>query len=303
MNLGLEQAPPVKITIPREEKGIRRSQSFRAASEAGFSILEVAFAIAILVIVLVPVSSVLGTIFKVGANSRFEQEATEIASSTLDNEVAAGAATLLGETGTRSLPSVSSSGQTYLLEMEVAPYDPGSSICVSPASDPGAMLKVTIWATWANEATGSTWWVAGTSGATTLTVEVASLVAVPTSVINPTLGSILVSIEGATGEAVGNVSVTATPSSGRTDRHDDFGWMRALLQYHGDVGRHSDVDGLIRIAAGVPHGAGTVDPAHPIKPFRHGRHHHVRAPRADRQSLRRLRRGGHRGSHIHRTGD
>ena len=99
----------------------------RAASEAGFSILEVAFAIAILVIILVPVASVLGTIFKVGANSRFEQQATEIATSTLDNEVALGAATLLAETGTKSLPSVTSSNQTYLLEMEVAPYDPGSS--------------------------------------------------------------------------------------------------------------------------------------------------------------------------------
>ena len=186
----------------------------RSTSEAGFSILEVAFAIAILVIVLVPVSSLLGTIFKVGANSRFEQQATEIASSTLDTEVALGAATLLGETGTTSLTPATSNGQTYLIEMQVAPYDPTSTQCVSPASDPGAMLKVTIWVTWATEPSGATWWLAGSSSANTFTVQAASLVAVPSADINPTLGSIEVTVQGATSESVANVTVTATPSTG-----------------------------------------------------------------------------------------
>ena len=76
------------------------------------------------------------------------------------------------------------------------------------------MLKVTIWATWANEPTGATWWLANSSSANSFTVEAASLVAVPNSVTNSTLGSILVSVEGALGEGVANVSVTATPSTG-----------------------------------------------------------------------------------------
>jgi Bacterial Ig-like domain (group 3) len=186
----------------------------RATGEAGFSILEVIIATAVLMTVLVSVSSLLGTIFKVGANSRFEQEATEIASSTLDNEIATGASALLGETGDTALPTVTSGPQQYLLEMEVAPFDPSDAQCVSPASDPGAMLKVTIWSTWTNQKTGSTWWIAGSSSATNLLVEEASVVAIPAANVNPALGSILVTIEGASGQAITGLSVTATPSSG-----------------------------------------------------------------------------------------
>jgi len=160
------------------------------------------------------VSSLLQTEFKVGANARFEQQATEIASSTLDNQMATGSATLLTETGDSSLPSVTSSGQTYLLEREVAPFDPGNTQCVSPTSDPGAMLKVSIWATWTDQAAGATWWLAGSSGATGQVVEETSLVAVPAAVVNPSLGSILVTIQGASGQAVSDLTVTATPSTG-----------------------------------------------------------------------------------------
>jgi hypothetical protein len=156
----------------------------------------------------VSVSSLLGTVFKVGANSRFKQEATLIATSTLDAQIATGASTLLGETGTRSLPSVTSAGHVYLLEMEVAPFDPANSQCVSPASDPGAMLKVTIWATWQTQQAGATWWLANSSTATGQLANVASLISVPSSIINPPLGSILVAIQGAAGAGVPNVAVT-----------------------------------------------------------------------------------------------
>jgi large repetitive protein len=167
--------------------------------------------------VLVSVSSLLQTAFKVGANSRYEQEATEIASSTLDSQLATGYATLLTKTGFSSLTSVTVTGQVYLLEMEVAPYDPSSSVCVSPASDSGAMLEVYIWSTWTNQASGATWWVSGSSGSTDLLVEETSLLAVPSSAFNATEGSILVTVEGATGEAISDLSVTATPSSGSAE--------------------------------------------------------------------------------------
>ena len=75
------------------------------------------------------VSSLLATTFKAGANSRYEQQATVIASGTLDDQLANGVATLLAQQGDTALPSVVSSGQTYLLEMEVAPYDPGNLGC------------------------------------------------------------------------------------------------------------------------------------------------------------------------------
>ncbi|HUI03541.1 MAG TPA: Ig-like domain-containing protein [Acidimicrobiales bacterium] len=192
----------------------RRAAASRGGPEAGFSIAEVAIAVVILLTVLVSVATLMGTIFKVGAISRFKQEATEIASSTLDAQVATGATTLLGEVGFTSLPSVTSSGQTYLLEMEVSPYNPATAGCVSPASDPGAMLKVSVWATWTDQTSGSTWWKSGSSSYTQQQVEETSLVAVPSSLINPLLGSILVTVENASGAGVSGLTVTATPSSG-----------------------------------------------------------------------------------------
>lgn len=186
----------------------------RAGAEGGFSILEVVIAITILMTVLVSVGSLLQTEFKVGANSRYEQEATQIASATLDTELAQGASTLLAEPGDTALSSVTSGGQTYVLEMEVAPYDPGTLGCVAPTSDSNAMLKVTIWATWADVTSGSTWWVSSSSAATGLLVQESSLVAVPASALNSSDGSILVSVQNAAGSGVQHLSVTATPSSG-----------------------------------------------------------------------------------------
>jgi type II secretory pathway pseudopilin PulG len=185
-----------------------------SSGEAGFSLLEVVIAITILMTVLVAVSSMLATSFKVGANSRYEQEATQIASATLDSQLANGATALLAEPGDTDLPNVLSAGQTYVLEMEIAPYDPGTLGCVSPASDPGAMLKVTVWATWANVSQNNNWWVKGTTGSTGLLVEETSLLAVPAASVNSTLGSILVNVQNAADTGVADLSVTATPSSG-----------------------------------------------------------------------------------------
>ena len=58
--------------------------------EAGFSLLEVIIALAILMTLLISVSSLLVTSFKVGANSRYRQAATEIATSNLDYQVQVG---------------------------------------------------------------------------------------------------------------------------------------------------------------------------------------------------------------------
>ena len=120
-------------------------------SEMGFSILEVAISLTILLTVLVSVSSLMVTAFKVGANSRSRQVATAIATSTLDAQVQTGAATLLGEVGDKALPSVTSAGQNYLAELEVTPYQPGSAGCQSPQGNGEAMLKITVWVTWADE--------------------------------------------------------------------------------------------------------------------------------------------------------
>ena len=99
--------------------------------------------------------------------------------------------------------------------MEVATFDPANAQCVSPTSDPGAMLKVTIWATWQNEpAGGAAWWLPNSSTATTQLAQAASLISVPSSIIDPTKGSILVAIQGATAAGVPNLPVTATPSAG-----------------------------------------------------------------------------------------
>lgn len=176
--------------------------------------LEVAIALVVLLVVLVPVSGLLATVFRVGANARYEQAATAIATGTLDNQLLTGPSTLLGVVGDHALPSVTSAGQTYTLEREVSPYQPGNTACVSPDSTAEAMLKVVVWATWADVPASSTWWIPGTASATGSLVQESSLVAVPATVIDPTKGSILVSIKGALGQGQPDVTVTATPPTG-----------------------------------------------------------------------------------------
>jgi hypothetical protein len=169
----------------------------------------VAISLVILLTVLVSVSSLMVTAFKVGANSRFRQTATEVATSTLDNQTQAGASALLNVVGDTALPSVTISGQTYLAELEVSPYQPGSAGCQSPQGNGEAMLKVTVWVTWANEPTGSTWWTGSAAG---LLVEETTLVAVPDTDLDPTLGTLLVTVSDASSNGVQGVSITATDS-------------------------------------------------------------------------------------------
>ena len=280
---------------------VRRGSRY---GEAGFSIAEIAIAVVILLTVLVSVATLMGTIFKVGAISRFRQEATEIASSTLDAQVATGAATLLGEVGYQSLPSVTSSGQTYLIEMEVSPYDPSNAGCQSPASDSGAMLKVSIWVTWTDEKSSATWWNSSSSSSTQQLVEETSLVAVPSSVVNPDLGSILVTIQNASGTPLSDLTVTATPSSGSplTVTTTDGG-CALVLEHHRHHKWLAHVDGVVRVDLGLHHRAGDIQPAQPVEPVGVGGHHHVAVLRAHDQPLRRLRPGGHGHAGVLGAGD
>jgi hypothetical protein len=180
--------------------------------EEGFSILEVALSLVVLLTVLVAVSSLLSTASKVGTDSRLKTEAIGIATSALDAQVETGAATLLTEVGDASLGTQSPAAGpgTFTLEREVAPYVPGSSACVSPASNSEALLKVTVWATWAPAKSGSQWWVAGASGSTSNLVSVSSLLSLPATSFNANDGSILVKVLGAEGEDEQGVTVTAT---------------------------------------------------------------------------------------------
>lgn len=185
----------------------------RRSAEGGFSLVEVVVALVVLLLVLVPVSSLLATVFKVGANARNEQAATAIATATLDTQTQSGPTALLGDLGDDPLATVVSGGQTYTLEREVAPYQPGDAACVSPGSDTEAMLKVIVWVTWAHPA-GSDWWVPGSAAATGRLVQESSLLALPSTAIDPTKGSILVSIKGAAGQGQQGLAVTATPPAG-----------------------------------------------------------------------------------------
>jgi hypothetical protein len=185
----------------------------RDRGDAGFSILEVAISLVILRTVLVSVSSLMVTEFKVGADSRYRQVATEIATGTLDNEVQTGASALLGKVGDSTLANVTSAGQTYVGELEVSPYTPGSAACASPGTGL-AMLKITVWETWANVTPGTTWWVPGTANSTGLVVEETTLLALPPTAFASSQGSLLVDVTGATGNGVQGVTVTVTPTAG-----------------------------------------------------------------------------------------
>jgi Tfp pilus assembly protein PilV len=183
-----------------------------AGGEAGFSILEVAIALVILLTVLVSVSSLLVTAFKVGANSRYRQVATEVATSTLDSEVQTGSTALVAHVGDSALSTVTSSGQQYIQELEVSPYTPGSSACASPGTG-SAMLKITVWVTWANVTSGTTWWISGSSGSTGMLVEETTLLALPTTAFNANDGTLLVDVTNAAGNGVQGITVTATSGS------------------------------------------------------------------------------------------
>jgi Tfp pilus assembly protein PilV len=210
------------------EAGPRRSLPSRAAAvsssdgatpvlgESGFSILEVVISLVILMTVLVAVSSLLVTSFKVGANSRYRQVATEIATSNLDYQVQVGATTLVGDVGDTALSSVASAGQTYVVEMEISPYtSSNASACANPNGGL-AMLKITVWVTWANVVSGTKWWQSGNSSSTGLLVSETTLLALPSTAFNGNDGSILVDITGATGSTDGIAGVTVSATYGTT---------------------------------------------------------------------------------------
>jgi len=188
-------------------------ETVSVTGQAGFSILEVVISLAILMTLLVATSSLLVTSFKVGANSRFRQAATEIATSNLDYQVQEGATTLVGEVGDTALSSVTTNGQTYLAEMEISPYtSSNASSCANPNGGL-AMLKITVWVTWANE-TGTDWWVSGSSTQTGLLVSETTLLALPSTAFNGNDGSVLVDITGVTGSSDGIRKVTTTLTNG-----------------------------------------------------------------------------------------
>lgn len=191
-----------------------------APSSSGFSLLEVVVALFVLLLVLVAAANLVTNAAGVGADSRLRAEAVSIANDQLDAEVQTGSATLLGEVGDTSLGTQVSGAQTYTLELEVAPYDPTNSACVSPASDPTAMLMVTVWATWAHVTSTSRWWVSGASGSTSEVVKATSLVAIPQTDFNSADGAIVVTVTGAQNQAVSGVTITITgppPATGDPD--------------------------------------------------------------------------------------
>ena len=124
-----------------------------------------------------------------------------------------GSAALIGQVGDSALATVTSAGQSYVGELEVTPYTPGNAACASPQTGL-AMLKITVWETWADVTSGSSWWVSGTSGATGLLVEETTLVALPPTAFDSSEGTLLVDVTGATGSGVQGATVTITPASG-----------------------------------------------------------------------------------------
>lgn len=201
----------------RATRGIGR-RAATIESSAGFSMLEVAVAIFVLLLVLVAAARLVTDAVGVGADSRLRAEAVSIANDRLDAEVQTGSATLIQEVGDASLGTETSGPQTFTLEREVSPYDPANAACVSPASDPTAMLLVTVWATWAHVSSSARWWVSGASGSTTKLVKATSLVAIPQTDFNSADGAIVVTITGANNQAIAGVTVTITgppPATGQ----------------------------------------------------------------------------------------
>ncbi|MGH9017216.1 MAG: type IV pilus modification PilV family protein, partial [Acidimicrobiales bacterium] len=189
-------------------------------AESGFSLLEVVIAMVILMTLLVSVSSLLATTFKVGANSRYRQAATEIATSNLDYQVQTGSDTLVGQVGDTALPTVTSAGQSYVIEMEISPYtSSNASACANPNGGL-AMLKITVWVTWADVKSGTTWWVSGATGSTGLLVSETTLLSLPSTAFNGNDGSILIDVTGTNGSSDGSQGVAIKVTSGSTSYTD-----------------------------------------------------------------------------------
>ncbi|HMK63298.1 MAG TPA: hypothetical protein VK386_06745, partial [Acidimicrobiales bacterium] len=113
--------------------------------ESGFSLFEVVIALVVLLVVLVPVSSLVATALTTGGNSRLEEVATDIASSDLDAQVESGASSLLGEMGFSALGTVTKGSVTYSAELDVSP---GTSACAAPQPGVPNELSLQVWVTW-----------------------------------------------------------------------------------------------------------------------------------------------------------
>lgn len=190
-----------------------------AAPDTGFSLIEVALAIAILLGMLVATSNLVATALGVGGGSRLKEVATDIASGALDCDVQQGGATLLGELNwnpvpTTCLPGSTTAGTvtegtvTYRIEQDVTS---GAGACAAPALGVPVDLKVSVWVTWAKVSSTSAWYT-GTTYEERL-VNDSTFVPVPGSAFNVDDGSLVVQVSDDYG--VGQlVDVEATPSSG-----------------------------------------------------------------------------------------
>ena len=179
--------------------------------DAGFSILEVVISLVILLTVLVSVSSLMVTAFKVGANSRFRQAATEIATSTLDSQVR-DRCRHLARRRRRLVPAVGDERRPGLLGRARGVHVPtGSAGCQSPEGNGEAMLKVTVWVTWAEGEVGRP----VVESRSRRRGRVCSsrrrhILAVPARTSTRARARILVTVDDAAGNGVEGVVVTAT---------------------------------------------------------------------------------------------
>jgi hypothetical protein len=111
---------------------------------------------------------------------------------------------------------VSSAGQTYIVEMAISPYtSSNASACANPNGGL-AMLKITIWVTWANAVSGTKWYETGNAASTGLLVSETTLLSLPSTAFNGNDGSILVDVSGAGGSTDGTEGVTLTATYGST---------------------------------------------------------------------------------------
>ena len=175
-----------------------------SAGEAGFSLLEVVIALAVLLLVLGPVSSLVSTALTTSGNSRQEEVATDIASSELDTTVDTPVVSLLSKTGFTSLGTVNEGPVTYTAELDVQ----AGTACDAPQAGEPNELALQVWVTWAKVSPSASWW--GPSTATNKIVSESTYAPVPASALNSSDGSILLTVTNPSGAGMGDLTVTAT---------------------------------------------------------------------------------------------
>ncbi|GEM_PF-2747639 len=193
-----------------------------ADRQAGFTLVEVVLAIAILATLLAATGRLVVTGLQVGQNSRLKLLATDIASSALDcavaslNVAAANFPTPCGEPsqlisalGYESLASVSRGGYPFTIEQEV---EPGSGTCGIPTGGAPPELQVVDFVTW-DPAPPANWWLSLPGSVASRYVEESTIVAVPAVALNPADGSIKVAVTDDVSSGQRNLQVTATDLS------------------------------------------------------------------------------------------